>query len=43
MSKEEFFKWLNTCPSHKWNTTIDEHGYITVDFTIDEEEDDDNS
>ena len=41
MTREEFFEWLDTCPSHKWNTHLDDYGFISVGFTIDEEEEDD--
>jgi len=37
MTKEEFFEWLDTCPSHKYETT-DEFGYVTVTFKVDEED-----
>ena len=38
MTREEFFKWLNTCPTHKWDITADEHGYVVVSFPNYEEE-----
>ncbi len=34
----EFFEWLNKCPTHKWEITADEYGYVVVSFPIDEEE-----
>ena len=38
MTKEEFYEWLGTGPSHKYET-IDEFGHITVTFkVVDEEE-----
>jgi hypothetical protein len=40
MSREEFFEWLNTCPSHKWEVTADEWGYLHVVFKIVEEKED---
>ena len=40
MSREEFFEWLNTCPSHKWEIISDEFGNTRVLFIYDEEEDD---
>jgi len=39
MTREEFWEWLATCPTHKYEAT-DEFGYITVTFkVVDEEED----
>tara|TARA_R100001129_G_scaffold163648_1_gene129354 strand:+ start:88 stop:222 length:135 start_codon:yes stop_codon:yes gene_type:complete len=43
MTRKEFFKWLDECPTHKWEVTADEYGYAVVSFPIveisDEEED----
>tara|TARA_R110002060_G_scaffold56915_1_gene67203 strand:- start:186 stop:311 length:126 start_codon:yes stop_codon:yes gene_type:complete len=41
MSREEFFEWLNTCPSHKWEIISDEFGNTRVLFIHDEESEDD--
>ena len=38
MTREEFFEWLNTCPTHKHNITFDEYDFVTVCFPITEEE-----
>tara|TARA_R110002124_G_scaffold69481_1_gene186836 strand:- start:1575 stop:1700 length:126 start_codon:yes stop_codon:yes gene_type:complete len=38
MTREEFFEWLGTCPTHKWNIIDDEHGYVRVSFPTHEEE-----
>tara|TARA_Y100000385_G_scaffold278445_1_gene326713 strand:+ start:512 stop:640 length:129 start_codon:yes stop_codon:yes gene_type:complete len=38
MDREEFFEWLETCPTHKWETTHDEHGHVVVSFPTDEED-----
>jgi len=40
MSRKEFFEWLNTYPSHKWEIISDEFGNTRVLFIYDEEEDD---
>tara|TARA_R100000742_G_C4229540_1_gene51432 strand:- start:483 stop:608 length:126 start_codon:yes stop_codon:yes gene_type:complete len=40
MTREEFFEWLNTCPSNEWETPYEDFGHISVDFKIDEEKDD---
>jgi hypothetical protein len=37
MTREEFWEWLATCPSHKYES-IDDSGYITVTFKVQEEE-----
>ena len=44
MTRKEFFEWLNTCPTHKWECTADEFDFVAVSFPIieDEEEDDDD-
>ncbi len=36
MDREEFWEWLATCPTHKYEV-IDEFGYVTVTFKVDEE------
>ena len=41
MTREEFFKWLETCPSHKWEVTHEfdneGNGAVVVAFPTDEE------
>ena len=42
MNKKEFFEWLETCPTHKWEVN-DEFGdigagYIVVSFPTEEDE-----
>ena len=27
MNREEFFEWLNSCPTNKWDIINDEYGY----------------
>jgi hypothetical protein len=41
MTREEFFKWLDKCPTHKWEVTSDGFGYVVVSFPTDEEEEED--
>ena len=43
MTREEFFEWLDTCPTYSWyNIGEGEHeGCIRIVFEIEEEEDDD--
>jgi len=36
MSRKEFFEWLETCPTHKWESTYDEYNFVSVDFPIEE-------
>jgi len=38
MNRKEFFEWLETCPTHKWEITADEYGYVVVSFPNNEEE-----
>jgi hypothetical protein len=42
MTREEFFEWLNTCPTHKWDVTADEYGFVSVSFPTIEEEEEEN-
>ena len=39
MTREEFWEWLATCPTHKYEA-IDEFGYVTVTFKVEETEND---
>ena len=32
MTREEFFEWLDTCPTHKWEITHEEYGRVVVSF-----------
>ena len=36
MTREEFWEWLATCPTHKYEAT-DEFGYVTVTFKVDDQ------
>ena len=38
MDREEFWEWLATCPTHKYES-IDEFGHVTVTFKVDEAQD----
>ena len=38
MNREEFFEWLDSCPTHKWEVTGEEHEFVTVSFRVQEEE-----
>ena len=38
MTREEFWEWLTTCPTHKYEA-VDEFGYVTVTFKVYEDED----
>ena len=38
MTREEFFEWLNTCPTYGWHNVGEDEGYIRIMFKIDEEE-----
>ena len=42
MTRQEFWEWLNTCPTHKHEThdmLTDNFGYVTVTFKVSEEDD----
>lgn len=41
MTREEFWEWVHTCPTHKFEST-DWRDYVSVTFKIDEEESDDD-
>jgi len=41
MNREEFFRWLETCPSHRWDI-LDDFGNIRILFKVEEEEEEDN-
>lgn len=32
MTREEFFEWLDTCPSPDWDVVHDDVGYVGVSF-----------
>jgi hypothetical protein len=38
MTREELFEWLNECPTHKWEVTYDEYGFVSINFNVEEEE-----
>ena len=40
MTREEFWEWLATCPTHKYEVE-DDFKYVTVTFKVREEEEDD--
>ncbi len=42
MTREEFFEWLDTCPTYGWHNVGEDEGYIRILFEIDEEENDDD-
>jgi len=37
MTRKEFFEWLETCPTHKFDITFDEYEFVTVCFPTIEE------
>ena len=41
MDRKEFFEWLETCPTHKWELSAEENDFVVVNFPIEEEELDD--
>ncbi len=43
MNREDFFEWLNTCPSNAWLNIGDDVDKISIKFFIDEDEEIDMS
>ena len=45
MTREEFFDWLDTCPTPKWEISHDDYGHVVVSFPTEEihEEDEENA
>ena len=39
MDRKEFFEWLLTCPTHKWEIISDNFDYIRINFPIEENKD----
>ena len=42
MTREEFFEWLNTCPTQKWEVVYDDHGFAHVSFPFTEDDEDED-
>ena len=42
MDKEDFYKWLETCPTHEWETSemCEIENYVQVTFKLLESDDD---
>jgi len=38
MNEKEFFEWLETCPTHKWEVNYSDEDGCTVIFKLQEEE-----
>jgi len=38
MTREEFFIWLNDCPTHKWEIINDSTEHIALTFPVQENE-----
>ena len=43
MNRREFFKWLNACPTHKFEIVYDDYNGVYVNFTIADEDDDETN
>tara|TARA_B000000437_G_scaffold216126_1_gene191843 strand:- start:625 stop:765 length:141 start_codon:yes stop_codon:yes gene_type:complete len=37
MKRSEFWKWLDTCPTHKWDILEDDVGHCRILFPIAED------
>ena len=40
MTSEEFYEWVDTCPTHKWEVIAQDNEYANVSFPIEEDEED---
>ena len=40
MTREEFFEWLDTCPTHKWEVVHDDVGCVWISFRNNESNED---
>ena len=38
MTRQEFWEWLEECPTHKWEVSIDGINYIPITFPVSEDE-----
>lgn len=41
MTEEEFQKWLETCPDHRWEEVQRFEGVVWIRFCVEEEQEDD--
>lgn len=32
MTRDEFFEWVETCPTHKWEVVHDDDGHVWIAF-----------
>ena len=39
MTRKEFWEWLDTCPTHKWDILEDDVGHCRILFPMNEDED----
>ena len=39
MTRSEFWEWMNTCPTHKWDILEDDVGHCRILFQMNEDED----
>ena len=42
MNRKEFFEWLETCPTHKWNIAADENDHVVITFPTDENDEEES-
>ena len=40
MTRTEFFEWLDTCPTHKWEVIADDNEHVNLCFPVEEDEED---
>ena len=37
MTRKEFWEWMNTCPTHKWDILEDDVGHCRILFPMNED------
>jgi len=43
MTRKEFWEWMDTCPTHKWDILEDDVGYCRIIFPMDEDPEGDDA
>tara|TARA_S200000501_G_scaffold236725_1_gene221904 strand:- start:1292 stop:1423 length:132 start_codon:yes stop_codon:yes gene_type:complete len=38
MTRKEFWEWLDTCPTHKWDILTEDVGHCQILFPMDEDQ-----
>ena len=43
MTREELYEWLNECPTHKWEVITDEYEFVSINFRVVEDEEEEEN